>query len=229
MRRAGSNVVTLISVASWLQPVRNTNMLGVITTFIRAAMKRNLIVVPADFAFWGDHCTGRTGAPANKYRATVALPALASAAVDISRTLHRVMSTAEAAKTLGLLYKKTMYPPDDDGKAKAERILQTKIWDDSLTYAAAPKVVGAESSGPPRDVEMTDASSEVTAPAQVVPPSETTAPIRQVALKGPPPSANPTSPPKSSPGKALRQRGPLTLETSPRRLPCRARKGWRAS
>ena len=169
VRRAGSNVVILISVASWLQPARNTNMLGVITTFIRAAMKRNLIVVPADFAFWGDHCVGSTGAPANKYRAALALPALVSAAVDISWTLHRVTSTANAAKTLGLLYKKTMYSPDEDAKVKAERILQTKVWDDSLTYSAAPsaKIAGADSSGQSHDVEMTDASSEVTPPAQV--------------------------------------------------------------
>ena len=173
VRKSGSNVVILISVASWLQPERYTNMLGVITTFIKAAMKRSLIVVPADFAFWGDH--GNTGAPANKYRAAVALPALVSAAVDISWTLHRVMSTASAAKTLGLLYKKTMYPPDEDAKAKAEKILQTKVWDDSLTYSTAPpaRVVGAGSSGPPCDVEMTDASSEVTAPAQVVTLSDT--------------------------------------------------------
>ena len=155
VRRAGSNVVILISVASWLQPARNTNMLGVITTFIRAAMKRNLIVVPADFAFWGDHCVGSTGAPANKYRAALALPALVSAAVDISWTLHRVMSTANAAKTSGLLYKKTMYPPDQDAKVKAERILQTKVWDDSLTYSAAPsaKIAGADSSGQSHDVD----------------------------------------------------------------------------
>ena len=96
-------------------------MLGVITTFIRAAMKRNLIVVPADFAFWGEYCAGNNGAPANKYRATVALPALASAAVDISWTLHRVMNTTNAAKTLSLLYKKTMCPPDEDAQAKAEK------------------------------------------------------------------------------------------------------------
>ena len=133
MRKAGSNVVTLISFASWLQPERNPNMLGVITAFIRAAMKRNLLVVPVDFAFWGDYCTGNTGAPANKYRATVALTALASAAVDISGTLHRVMSMTNAAKTLGLLYKKTMCPPDDEAKAKAEKILQARVWDDSLT------------------------------------------------------------------------------------------------
>ena len=78
-----------------------------------------------------------------------------------------------AAKTLGLLYRKTMYPPDDEAKAKAEKILQARVWDDSLTYSPAPPAekVGGKSSGPPpQDVEMTDASSEVTAPAQVVPP-----------------------------------------------------------
>ena len=223
VRKAGSNVVILISVASWLQPERNTN---VITTFIRAAMKRNLIVVPADFAFWGDHCTGNTGAPANKYRAAAALPALVSAAVDISWTLHRVMSTANAAKTLGLLYKKTMYPPDEDAKAKAEKILQTKVWDDSLTYSAAPpaRVVGAESSGPPRDVEMTHASSEVTAPAQVVTPSDTKAPVCQAERKGQQRSRHrrALSHHQSLRPVRPRQGGPLTVETSPRplSLPC---------
>ena len=188
VRRAGSNVVILISVASWLQPARNTNMLGVITTFIRAAMKRNLIVVPADFAFWGDHCVGSSGAPREQVQSCViALPALVSAAVDISWTLHRVMSTANAAKTLGLLYKKTMYPPDEDAKVKAERILQTKVWDDSLTYPAAPsaKIAGTDSSGQSHDVEMTDAASEVTPPAQEAPPSEAKAPARQAEPKGP--------------------------------------------
>ena len=206
VRRAGSNVVILISVASWLQPARNTNMLGVITTFIRAAMKRNMIVVPADFAFWGDYCVGSSGAPANKYRAAAALPALASAAVDISWTLHRVMSTTNAARTLGLLYKKTMYPPDEDAKVKAEKILQTKVWDDSLTYSTAPsaKVAGTDSSGQSLDVEMTDAASEVTPPAQVAAPSEAKAPASQAVPKGPTPKTKspptrPVSPPKASP------------------------------
>ena len=215
-------MVILISVASWLQPARNTNMLGVITTFIRAAMKRNLIVVPADFAFWGDHCVGNSGAPANKCRAAIALPALVSAAVDISWTLHRVMSTANAAKTLGLLYKKTMCPPDEDAKVKAERILQTKVWDDSLTYSAAPsaKIGGADSSGQSHDVEMTEASSEVTPPAQVAAPSEAKAPVRQAEPKGPPPKTKPpptrpVSPPKASPGKA-KAKGPIDIRSVPK-------------
>ena len=195
-------------------------MLGVITTFIKAAMKRNLIVVPADFAFWGDHCVGSSGAPANKYRAAVAFPALASAAVDISWTLHRVMSTTNAAKTLGLLYKKTMYPPDEDAKVKAERILQTKVWDDSLTYSTAPpaKIAGTDSSGQSLDVERTDAASEVTPPAQVAAPSEAKAPARQAEPKGPtpktkPPPTRPVSPPKASPTKA---KGPIDIRSVPK-------------
>ena len=202
-------MVILISVASWLQPTRNTNMLGVITTFIRAAMKRNLIVVPADFAFWGDYCVGNSGAPANKYRAVVALPALASAAVDISWTLHRVMSATNAAKTLGMLYKKTMYPPDEDAKAKAEKILQTKVWDDSLTYSVAPP--GADSSGQSRDVEMTDAASTVTPPAQAEAPSVAKTPAHQAEPKGPTPKV--MSPPKALTAKA---KGPIDIRNVPK-------------
>ena len=217
VRRAGSNVVILISVASWFQPTRNTNMLGVITTFIRAAMKRNLIVVPADFAFWGDHCVG---APANKYRTAAALPALASAAVDISWTLHRVMSATNAAKTLGMLYKKTMYPPDEDAKVKAEKILQTKVWDDSLTYSTAPPAMatGADSSGQSHDVEMTDAAPTRTPPAQVAAPSVAKTPARQAEPKGPAPKVvsppkRPTSPPKAPPAKA---KGPIDIRNVPK-------------
>ena len=220
VRRAGSNVVILISVASWFQPTRNTNMLGVITTFIRAAMKRNLIVVPADFAFWGDHCVGSSGAPANKYRTAVALPALASAAVDISWTLHRVMSATNAAKTLGMLYKKTMYPPDEDAKVKAEKILQTKVWDDSLTYSTAPPAMatGADSSGQSHDVEMTDAAPTATPPAQAAAPSVAKTPARQAEPKGPAPKVvsppkRPISPPKAPPAKA---KGPIDIRNVPK-------------
>ena len=220
VRRAGSNVVILISVASWFQPTRNNNMLGVITTFIRAAMKRNLIVVPADFAFWGDHCVGSSGAPANKYRTVVALPALASAAVDISWTLHRVMSATNAAKTLGMLYKKTMYPPDEDAKVKAEKILQTKVWDDSLTYSTAPPAMatGADSSGQSHDVEMTDAAPTATPPAQAAAPSVAKTPARQAEPKGPAPKVvsppkRPISPPKAPPAKA---KGPIDIRNVPK-------------
>ena len=220
VRRAGSSVVILISVASWFQPTRNTNMLGVITTFIRAAMKRNLIVVPADFAFWGDHCVGSSGAPANKYRTVVALPALASAAVDISWTLHRVMSATNAAKTLGMLYKKTMYPPDEDAKVKAEKILQTKVWDDSLTYSTAPPAMatGADSSGQSHDVEMTDAAPTATPPAQAAAPSVAKTPARQAEPKGPAPKVvsppkRPISPPKAPPAKA---KGPIDIRNVPK-------------
>ena len=213
-------MVILISVASWFQPTRNTNMLGVITTFIRAAMKRNLIVVPADFAFWGDHCVGSSGAPANKYRTAVALPALASAAVDISWTLHRVMSATNAAKTLGMLYKKTMYPPDEDAKVKAEKILQTKVWDDSLTYSTAPPAMatGADSSGQSHDVEMTDAAPTATPPAQAVAPSVAKTPARQAEPKDPAPKVvsppkRPISPPKAPPAKA---KGPIDIRNVPK-------------
>ena len=174
-------------------------------------------MVPADFAFWGDYCVGSSGAPANKYRTVVALPALASAAVDISWTLHRVMSATNAAKTLGMLYKKTMYPPDEDAKVKAEKILQTKVWDDSLTYSTAPpaKATGADSSGQSHDVEMTDAASTVTPPAQAAAPSVAKTPARQAEPKGPAPKVmsppkRPISPPKASPAKA---KGPIDIRS----------------
>ena len=132
MRRAGTNVVILISIASWFQPERH---LG---TFIRGAIETE-----PDCAFWGDHCTGGTGAPANKYRTAIALPALASAAVDISWTLNRVMSAEDAVRTLSLLYKKTMYPRDEAAKEKAEKILQTKVWDE-LYLSACSLLTGCE-------------------------------------------------------------------------------------
>ena len=112
--RAGARVVIVVSVASWTQPKRQEDMLRTLKTFIGA------VVVPGDFAFWGDTCAGNTGAPANKYRAMVALPAIASAAIDIARTPHRVAHPKDAARTLDLLHKKTMHPPAADEKEAAE-------------------------------------------------------------------------------------------------------------
>ena len=150
----------------------------------------------------------------------VALPALASAAVDISWTLHRVMSATNAAKTLGMLYKKTMYPPDEDAKMKAEKILQTKVWDDLLTYSTAPPAMatGADSSGQSHDVEMTDAAPTVTPPAQAAAPSVAKTPARQAEPKGPAPKVmsppkRPISPPKASPAKA---KGPIDIRSVPK-------------
>ena len=88
------------------------------------------------------------------------------------------------------------------------------VWDDSLTYSAAPsaKIAGTDSSGQSHDVEMTDAASEVTPPAQVAAPSEAKAPARQAKPKGPtpktkPPPTRPVLPPKASPSKA-KAKGP---------------------
>ena len=90
---------------------------------------------------------------------------------------------------------------------KAEKILQTKVWDDSLTYSTAPsaKVAGTDSSGQSLDVEMTDAASEVTPPTQVVAPSAAKSP------KVPP--TRPVSPPKASPAKA---KGPIDIRSVPK-------------
>ena len=58
----------------------------------------------------------------------MALPAVVSAAVDIA-WIHCVARPTDAARTLDLLHKKTMYKPAEEAKVAAEKMLGVRIWD----------------------------------------------------------------------------------------------------